>query len=127
LEHQLSIVAIVEDDSSVLRSVARLLNAYGFATEMFASAEAFLCRDVATEVSCVVLDIHLDGMSGIELRRRLQASGSCVPVIFMTGIDDRDLETRARRTGCVAYLHKPFPADLLIGAVNEALADPQAG
>jgi FixJ family two-component response regulator len=111
----------------MLRSVARLLNAHGFAVEMFTSAEAFLCRDAAREVACAVLDIHLDGMSGIELRRRLQASGSCVPVIFMTGIDDRDLEARARRTGCVAYLHKPFPADLLIGAVNKALANPQAG
>jgi FixJ family two-component response regulator len=108
------------------RSVARLLNAYGFAAEMFASAEAFLNRDPASEMACLVLDIHFEGMSGIELRSHLQASGSCGPVIFMTALDDENLEAEARRIGCIAYLHKPFPADLLINAVKTALAHPQS-
>ena len=81
---QLRTVAVVEDDPSMRRSVERLLNAHGFATEGYASAEAFLGRTSGSQAVCVILDIHLDGMTGIELRRQLTVSGSALPVIFMT-------------------------------------------
>ena len=71
-----------------------------------------------------MLDIHLDGMSGIELRVHLQKHQPCVPVIFVTAVDDQTLEREAMRAGCVAFLHKPFPAESLIGAVRKALAGP---
>jgi FixJ family two-component response regulator len=116
-------VAVVEDDPSMLRSVERLLNAHGFATEGYSSAEAFLHRDTATRIGCIVLDIHLGGMSGIELRSRLKDAGSSLPVIFITAVDDKALELEGAQAGCVAYLHKPFPASSLIGAVSKALAD----
>jgi FixJ family two-component response regulator len=106
------------------RSIERLLNVHGFPTEGYSSAETFLGRDAASKIGCIVLDIHLDGMSGIELRRLLKASGSKLSVIFITAVDDTALEVEAVRAGCVAYLHKPFPAALLISAVNKALADP---
>ena len=116
-------VAVVEDDPSMRTSVERLLNAHGFPTESYRSAETFLSRDGASEFGCLVLDIHLKGMSGIELRRRLNNSGVKFPVIFITAVDDDALELEATQVGCVAYLHKPFPAALLIGAINKAFAD----
>lgn len=103
-------------------SVERLLNACGLTTEGYSSAEAFLSHATPAELGCIVLDIHLAGMSGMELRRRLKTVHSKLPVIFITAIDDDALELEARRVGCVAYLHKPFPAASLIDAINEALA-----
>ena len=114
-------VAVVEDDPSMRRSVERLLNAHGFATEGYSSAETFLHGDTKNRIGCLVLDIHLNGMSGIELRHRLKDAGSSLPVIFITAVDDKALELEGTQAGCVAYLHKPFPAVLLIGAVNRAL------
>ncbi len=122
MEHRPYTVAVVEDDSSMRRSVLRLLNAHGFAVEEFPSAEAFLDRDPDSCVACLVLDIHLPGMSGLELRRRLTAAGSILPVIFVTAIDDDAVKMAAIELGCVAYLRKPFPADALIDAVGNALS-----
>lgn len=121
LESQPRKVAVVEDDPSMRKSVARLLNAHGFATEGFVSAEAFLSRAILSEISCIVLDVHLGGISGIELWHRLKDSGSKIKVIFITAVDDQALESAAIQGGCIAYLHKPFPADKLISAVNRAL------
>jgi FixJ family two-component response regulator len=104
------------------KSIQRLLSARGFATEGFHSAEAFLDRLATSHAACLVLDIHLEGMSGIELRRRLTASGSRLPVIFITAIDEEEQEAEAIDAGCVAYLRKPFPADCLLSAINQALA-----
>jgi FixJ family two-component response regulator len=114
------LVVVVDDDRTMLRSLERLLNASGFDTEIFCSAEAFLARTEARKAACLVLDIHLDGMSGIELRRRLSASGCAVPVIFMTAFDDESTHEKAVEAGCVACLHKPFPARFLIGAIEAA-------
>jgi FixJ family two-component response regulator len=115
-------VAVVEDDPSMRKSIERLLNTHGFVTEGYSSAEAFLSRDAASRIDCIVLDIYLKGISGIELRLRLTASGSKLPVIFITAVDDRALELAAHQAGCAAYLHKPFPATLLLDAINKALA-----
>jgi FixJ family two-component response regulator len=120
-------VAVVEDNASMRTSVERLLNAHGFPTQGYTSAEAFLSRDASIQIGCIVLDIHLDGISGIELRRRLKHSGSKLSVIFITAVDDDALELEAVEAGCVAYLKKPFAAALLINAVNKALADPVTG
>jgi FixJ family two-component response regulator len=115
-------IAVVDDDASMLKSIERLLGAYGFATKVFASAEAFLDLDAATDVDCLLLDIHLGGMSGIELRRHLTASGCKLPVIFMTAFDDEATRMQAQNAGCIAFLHKPFIADLLLGAIEQAAA-----
>src|SRR5262245_8573864 len=117
---QRKLVVVVDDDKTMLRSLERLLNASGFDTEVFGSAEAFLARAAGREVACLVLDIHLGGMSGIDLRRRLLASGSPVPVVFMTAFDDESTHEEAIEAGCIACLRKPFPARLLIGAIENA-------
>jgi FixJ family two-component response regulator len=116
-------VAVVEDDPGMRRSLERLLNAYGFAIEGYSSAEKFLSRNIGSEVGCIVLDIHLEGMTGLELRQRLKHSGCELPVVFITAVDDEKLELEAVQAGCLAYLHKPFPASLLIAAVTKAFGE----
>jgi FixJ family two-component response regulator len=115
------IVAVVDDDPSMLRSTEDLLDAHGFATAVFPSAEEFLARGAAAQVDCLLLDIHLGGLSGIELRHQLEASGSTLPVIFMTGLDDEAMRQQALKAGCVACLRKPFPARQLIDAIQKAV------
>src|SRR5262245_55350210 len=105
---QRKLVVIVDDDPSMLKGVQRLLVAKGFDTKVFPSAEAFLEHPARHSATCFVLDIHLGGMSGIELRRRLTAAGCTVPVIFMTAFDDEQTRLEALEAGCIAYLHKPF-------------------
>ena len=123
LESRPRTVAVVEDDPSMRKSIERLLVTNGFVAEGYSSAEAFLSRTMASQVDCLVLDIHLDGISGVALRQRLRASGSDVPVIFITAIDDEGIELNARRAGCVAYLRKPFAAALLLELISKTLPD----
>ena len=120
-------VAIVEDDPGMRRGIERLLNALVFEVEVYDSAEAFLARDPDSRIGCLVLDIHLPGMSGLELRNRLTAADSALHVIFITANDNDAVETVAIQAGCAAYLHKPFPANLLVTAVTNALTGLQAG
>jgi FixJ family two-component response regulator len=119
---QTQTVAVVDDDRSMLVGVERLLNAYGYATRVFASAEAFLDPGAEIDADCLVLDIDLGGMSGIELQRRLASCGSAVPIIFMTALDDETTRARALEAGCVACLLKPFVGRSLIDAVKIAVA-----
>jgi FixJ family two-component response regulator len=114
------VVAVVDDDRSMRRATEDLLHASGFATEPFACAEDFLGRTAATEVDCLLLDINLGGISGIELRCQIAAAGSKVPVIFMTAIDDEVICRSALVAGCVAYLQKPFTARQLLDALEKA-------
>jgi FixJ family two-component response regulator len=115
-------VAVVDDDRSMRVGVERLLNAHGYATRAFSSAEAYLEPGMETEADCLLLDVDLGGMSGIELRRRLAACGRAVPVIFMTAVDDDATRASALATGCIAYLTKPFLGRTLIEAVKIAVA-----
>ena len=113
-------IAVVDDDPSMLRAIVRLLQARGFRTQAFASAKAFLTGDSATTADCLVLDIDLGEMSGIDLRRQLTASGSRLPIIFITALDDEALRDKAMAAGCVAYLRKPFVADALLAAIHKS-------
>jgi FixJ family two-component response regulator len=115
------LIAIVDDEPSVLRALQRLLDGYKLKTETFESAEAFLERDHIDDVSCIVLDINLRGMSGIEMRRRLAAEGSATPVIFMTALDSPAVHQEAIGVGFAAYLHKPVSGQELIGAIQHAI------
>jgi FixJ family two-component response regulator len=117
-----TLVAVVDDDLSTLGATESLLDANGYASVGFSSAEAFLERMSTIRADCLLLDIHLGGLSGIELRRRLKASGSALPVIFMTALDDETVRDEAIRVGCVACLRKPFPASQLMDAIEKAVA-----
>ena len=117
---QPTIVIVVDDNPAFLKSVARLLTVHGFTARAFNSAEALLENNGGDTAACLLLDIHLSGISGIELQRRLAAAGSKRPVIFMTAIDDDSTRKEAMATGCIAYLRKPFAPNLLLDAIAKA-------
>ena len=116
------VVCVVDDDVSLLRALHRLLNAGGFAVSTFSSAEEFLKAPPRRDVACLVLDVHLGGLSGFELHERLVASGQRIPVLFITARDDAPTRERARLAGAVDYLHKPFDDESLLAAVHKAIA-----
>ncbi|RVI74004.1 response regulator [Sinorhizobium meliloti] len=120
-------MAVVDDDPSMRRSVERLLNAHGMMTKGYPTAESFLNKVQTGSIRCIVLDVHLGGMSGIDLWHHLKRAGTDIPVVFMTAIEDEALEREAVSAGCIAYLRKPFPAEPLITAVKRSLALPSCG
>ena len=105
----------------MLKGVARLLKAHGFDTEAYTSAEAFLGGAEETMADCLLLDINLGGISGLELQRQLAAAGHKLPIIFMTAVESEIDRKEASEAGCVAYLRKPFPAAQLIAAIGKAV------
>ena len=111
-------IAVIDDNPSMLKGLDRLLSAHGFRVQTFTSAELFLERFAECKADCLLLDIHLGGISGIDLQRRLTSSGTDLPVIFMTAIDNEATRQEAFDAGCVAYLRKPFLAKMLIDAIN---------
>ena len=113
-------VAVIDDDPGILRSIGRLLEAYGYVPFEFESAEAFLDQQAKPAVACLILDIHLNGISGIELGRRLAADGDDTPLIFISATNDPATQYDAREIGCVALLHKPFVASFLVDAIEKA-------
>ncbi|MBT1517353.1 response regulator [Bradyrhizobium sp. SRL28] len=119
---QRTVVIVVDDDPGLLKSVARQLAHHGIDSRTFASAEALLESDSVQTATCLLLDIHLQGISGIELQRRLAASGSKLPVIFMTANDEEATRNEAMDAGCIAYLRKPFAQHVLLNAISKAAA-----
>src|SRR6266481_4362101 len=117
---QQRVVIVVDDNAGFLKSVARLLAHNGIESWTFASAEALLDSGSAQTATCLLLDMHLGGISGIELRRRLAASGSKCPVIFMTAVDDDFTRQEAINAGCLAYLKQPFDPQMLLDAIAKA-------
>jgi FixJ family two-component response regulator len=113
------LVIVVDDDPSILRAVQRVLQVHGYDTEVFDNVEGFLKRAHLAEATCLVLDVHLQDKSGIELRRQLTLSGHAPPVIFITAVENEITHRSALEAGCVAYLYKPFPSKLLIEAVEK--------
>jgi FixJ family two-component response regulator len=122
MQTYLAVVAIVEDDAAMRKSIERLLQANGYATATFASAEEFLQASIADTALGLVLDIHLNGMSGIELRRRLSTTGATLPVVFITAYDSEATRRDALSAGCVDYLQKPFEARRLVDALERGAA-----
>jgi FixJ family two-component response regulator len=118
------LVLVLDDDASMLSSIERLLKLYGFDVEVFDTVERFLGAANLSRARCLVLDIHLNGMSGIEVKRKLMLSGISLPVIFITGKESEANRKAAFDLGCVAFLPKPFLAKSLIDALHDALASP---
>lgn len=119
-----NVIFIVDDDPMMLESIAKLLNNLGFITQLYTSAEAFLSVSPFSKTykSCIVLDIQLGGMSGIELGRRLASAKQLPPIIYITGNDNETVRSEALQQGGVAYLTKPFAPKLLVEAIDRALA-----
>jgi FixJ family two-component response regulator len=125
--HSAPLVSIVDDDPSVRRALHRLVEAACYTVETFASAEEFLDSMRWDRSACLILDVHLNGMNGLELKVRLAAMSSPIPVIFMTAHDDAETRERIDRSGAASYLVKPFGRVALLGAIRDALAPSGGG
>lgn len=115
-------VAVVDDDESLRRSFGRLLRAAEFRPVVYASAEAFLADTRQPQFDCIVLDIELSGMSGIELKRRLTAAGTTTPVIFMTAHDNGQARADTEAAGCAAYFRKIDPGTAVLATIRRLAA-----
>jgi len=113
-------VFVVEDDPGMLKGLDRLLKVHGFSSRLFESVDDFNSRAKLQEAMCLVLDVNLNGESGIELSRQLAICGISIPVIFITANDSDSTRKAAMEVGCVAYLAKPFPAKSLMDAIEIA-------
>ena len=114
-------VAVVDDDASLCRSLARLLRAAGFHPVTYLSAEAFLADTKRPQLDCLVLDIRLGGMSGIELNEQLASSGSTTPVIYLTAHADPEIKAAALRSPCAGYLRKTDSGEAVLAAIRKAV------
>jgi FixJ family two-component response regulator len=111
-------VAVIEDDDLERNALGRLLQAGGFEPALFESAETFIASRQNRKWLCLVVDVNLTGMSGIDLQRQLRAEGSEVPIIMTTGNRTDAILERADRAGCAAFLWKPFSADVILALVG---------
>jgi FixJ family two-component response regulator len=116
-----ALVAVVDDDVSVRESLEALLRSAGLRAAVFSSAEGFLASVANRTPQCLVLDVELPDLSGLDLQRRLADLGEAVPIVFITGHGDIPMSVRAMKAGATEFLTKPFAADDLLRAVNDAL------
>jgi FixJ family two-component response regulator len=116
------VVCIVDDDASLRRSLSNLLASLGFRVATFESAEAFLASADRDSIGCLVLDVRMPGMSGVDLLRHLAAAGSRIPVIILTAHGDDETRRRSLEAGAKAFLEKPVRTAALLDAVRTALA-----
>ena len=118
---QKSLIACVDDDASPREALEGFLKAFGFAPAAFSSAEEFLQSDRLVETSCLITDIHLGGMSGLQLQSRLAALGHAIPTIVITAFPDDRIRERALSAGAVCFLDKPFNGEDLLSGIRSAL------
>ena len=115
------LIALVDDDDALRTSLDNLLRSVGFRVQGFASAEAFLQAPPAPETACLLLDVRLPGMNGLELQRQLGAAHGSLPIIFVTAYADEEVRARALAAGAVAVLSKPCREADLLQAIEAAL------
>ena len=115
------LISVVDDEQSTREGLASLLRSAGFATKVFASAEDFLLVHDRDSTACLILDVRLPGISGLELQGRLNAANRRIPVIFISGHADEDGRDRALKAGAIDFLEKPVRRDTLLNAVDSAL------
>jgi FixJ family two-component response regulator len=119
------LVAIVDDDKSLRNATSNLLKAAGFSTATFEDAETFLGWASRARAACLVADMRMPGMTGLDLYRALVASGQAIPTVIVTGHPEELTQSRAREAGITCYLSKPVAPDDLLECVREALARPR--
>ena len=115
------LISIVDDDDSLRNSLDNLLRSVGFRAQGFPSAEALLSSNQLHDTACLILDVRLPGMNGLELQRRIVAANWRIPIIFVTSHADGDAQARALGAGAVDYLYKPFRDEQLLDAIDAAL------
>ena len=118
---QVPVIAIIEDDASVRTATQSLVRSLGFAACTFACAEEFMQSPRLNDASCLIADVQMPGMSGVELQALLIAQGRHTPVIFMTAFHDEGIRARAMKAGAICFLSKPVDGQILIECVYKAL------
>jgi len=116
-----ALISIVDDDDSIRNSLYNLIRSLGFGVQSFSSAEAFLNSNQPGDTACLILDVRMPGMNGLDLQRQLVANNSRIPIIFITSHGDDQARTRALEAGAVAFLYKPFREEALLKAIDSAL------
>jgi FixJ family two-component response regulator len=115
------LISIVDDDDALRNSLDDLIRSIGFQTQGLPSAEAFLSSTQARDAACLILDVRMPGMSGLDLQRQIVAANWQIPIIFVTSHADDDARVRALDAGAVAFLYKPFHEEELLNAIDVAL------
>ena len=115
------LISIVDDNDAVRESLGDLIRSLGYKVATFASAEDYLDSDSLHETSCLVTDVQMPGMTGVDLQERLIADGCATRIIFMTAYRNEKLRSRAMNAGAIGFLYKPFGDDCLIAYLNKAL------
>ena len=116
-----SLISIVDDDDSLRNSLNNLIRSVGFGVQGFSSAEAFLSSNQLHDTACLILDVRMPGMSGLELQRQLVTTNCGIPIIFITSHGDDNARTQALEAGAVDFLYKPFREEALLDAIYKAL------
>jgi FixJ family two-component response regulator len=116
------LIAVVDDDESARSAIHGVLKSVGLTTRSFASAEEFLLSGHQNEAACLITDIRMPGMSGLELQARLAEEGCRIPIIFVTAYGDMAMRTQAMKAGAIVVLGKPFDDNVLLESVRSALA-----
>jgi FixJ family two-component response regulator len=116
-----NLISVVDDDASVRRTTALLIESFGFQAAPFESAESFLQSGQLHETSCLIVDVQMPGMNGLQLQSHLAAAGYKIPIIFITAYDRKELRQRALQAGAVAFLSKPFADELLLQTIRAAV------
>jgi FixJ family two-component response regulator len=116
------LIGIVDDDSGVRESISSLVRSAGFRAAVFSSAEDFLQSEELKQAACLILDVRMPGITGLDLQTRLVERALRLPIIFATGHADEDVQRRALDKGAVAFLYKPFADENLFAAISVALS-----
>jgi FixJ family two-component response regulator len=116
-----NLIAVIDDDESIRETTVLLIESFGFRAAAFASAQSFLKSGQKLDTSCLILDVRMPDMNGLELQSELAAAGYGIPIIFITAYDDKSSRERAMRAGAVAFLDKPFSDEQLLQTVRSAL------
>ena len=122
-----NLISIIDDDESVRRTTTRLIESFGFRAAAFESAEKFLSSHQLNDASCLIVDVRMPGMNGLQLQNQLAARGSRIPIIFITAYDDKESRQRAMQAGAVAFLGKPFTDEQLLQWIRSALCQEESG
>ena len=115
------LISIVDDDESVREALKSLIDSMGYHAEVFASGDAFLNSPAISQTDCLIADVRMPGMSGLQLQDRLNAANSSIPIVFISAHDDGDARARGLRAGAVDFLKKPFSEDALVRAISACL------
>ena len=116
-----NLISIIDDDESVRRTTTRLVESFGFRAAAFESAENFLSAGQLDDTSCLIVDVQMPGMDGLQLQRQLAAADCRTPIIFITAYDDKETRRRAMQAGAIAFLGKPFSDEQLLQSIRLAL------